>query len=217
MNNQIESVLIKDYENKNFKGINTMYYNSHDNQIYFTDSGKFEFGQCYPLNGSLFCIDLDTKIVKPILYECLSYPSDICYDHFSKTIYVCEPYANRITRIRYCNSGVNYASIFCQFNGRLGPNAMCMDEYGNLYVSRYEFVDNPEQITNSGIICVLNKFGVVIGELIIPKLPEITGIFISTKRKDTLYFTEKNNSCVMKIKLSTFITDIEKYQQKNKI
>jgi len=56
-----------------------------------------------------------------------------------------------------------------------------------------------------------------VGELIIPKMPEITGIFISSKNKDVLYFTEKNFNGVMRIKLSSFIAEITKLEDTNKI
>jgi len=48
-------------------------------------------------------------------------------------------------------------------------------------------------------------------------MPEITGIFISSKNKDNLYFTEKNFNGVMRIKLSSFISEISKLEENNKI
>jgi hypothetical protein len=68
-----------------------------------------------------------------------------------------------------------------------------------------------------GVISLLNKEGNLVGELIIPKMPEITGIFISSKNKDFLYFTEKNYNGVMRIKLSSFISEITKLEDNNKI
>jgi hypothetical protein len=63
----------------------------------------------------------------------------------------------------------------------------------------------------------LNKEGNLVGELIISKMPEITGIFISSKNKDILYFTERNFNGVMRIKLSSFISEISKLEENNKI
>jgi len=63
----------------------------------------------------------------------------------------------------------------------------------------------------------LNKEGNLVGELIISKMPEITGMFISSKNKDLLYFTEKNFNGVMRIKLSSFISEISKLEENNKI
>ena len=63
----------------------------------------------------------------------------------------------------------------------------------------------------------MNKEGNLVGELIISKMPEITGMFISSKNKDLLYFTEKNFNGVMRIKLSSFISEISKLEENNKI
>lgn len=139
LNNVIDQVLIKEYEGKPFKGISSMCYNQYENLIYFVDGTKFENGQCYPFNDSLYCLDLDTKIVKPILNKCLSHCSDICYDHINKAIYICEPFANRITKAQIHKSGIIFTTIFHQFSGRLGPTSVAVDEFGNIYVSRFEF------------------------------------------------------------------------------
>mmetsp|Transcript_29257 Transcript_29257/g.30369 ORF Transcript_29257/g.30369 Transcript_29257/m.30369 type:complete len:318 (-) Transcript_29257:26-979(-) len=213
-NLNIDQVLLKEYEGKPFLGISSMTYNTSDNVIYFTDSGKFEYGQCYPANGSLFSLDLDTKIITPILYECLSHPNDVAYDYSAKCIYVCETFANRITRVKTSSSGIKYSSVFYQFSGRLGPTSLAIDESGNIYVSRFEYSDNSESNYIDGLISVLSSGGVLIGELLVPRLPEISGLFISSKRKDSLYFTERGNTCVMKIKLSNFLADLDKQETK---
>lgn len=199
-----------------------MCFNSHENVIYFVDGMKFENGQCYPCNDSLFCLDLDTKIVKPILSKCLSHCSDICYDNLSKAIYICEPFANRVTKAQIHKSGTIFSSIFHQFSGRLGPTSLAVDEFGNIYVSRFEFAvsinhlkDLTENGNTDGLISVLNTKGDIIGELYLPKLPEISSLFISSKRKDSLYFTERGCNSVMKIKLSNFVTDLEKNKKKS--
>ena len=48
-------------------------------------------------------------------------------------------------------------------------------------------------------------------------MPEITGIFISSKNKDYLYFTEKNFNGVMRVKISSFMSEISKLEENNKI
>lgn len=48
-------------------------------------------------------------------------------------------------------------------------------------------------------------------------MPEITGIFISSKNKDYLYFTERNFNGIKKIKVSEFIQEISKLEENNKI
>jgi len=67
------------------------------------------------------------------------------------------------------------------------------------------------------MISVLNQNGILIGELLLPKLPELTGIYISPKKKDTLYFTEKNSNGVFKIKLASFLSEVDKADDYTKI
>ena len=64
-----------------------------------------------------------------------------------------------------------------------------------------------------GLISVLNKYGIIVGEIIIPKLSEITGLLISPKKKDMLYVTDRNTNSVIKIKLTSFISEIEKLEE----
>jgi hypothetical protein len=40
-------------------------------------------------------------------------------------------------------------------------------------------------------------------------MPEITGIYISPKKKDVLYVTEKISNGILRIKLSTFLEKLE--------
>ena len=49
----------------------------------------------------------------------------------------------------------------------------------------------------------------LIGELSLPKMPEITGIYISPKKKDVLYVTEKISNGILRIKLSSFLEKLE--------
>ena len=59
------------------------------------------------------------------------------------------------------------------------------------------------------MISVINPEGVLIGELNLPKMPEITGIYISPKKKDVLYLTEKISNGILRIKLSAFLEKLE--------
>lgn len=67
-----------------------------------------------------------------------------------------------------------------------------------------------------GIVSVISSSGELVGELIISKFPEITGLFIPSKKRENLYFTEKGSNGIMKIKLSTFISDLDKLEENNK-
>lgn len=129
-----------------------MCFNPNENVIYFTDSGKFEFGQCYPYNGSLYCLDLETKTVKPLLYKCLSHPNDVVYDNHTKSIYICETFANNIIRVKTSNSGVLYTSVFYQFSGRLGPSSIAIDDQGNLFVARFEYSVSKYYLSNNYLL-----------------------------------------------------------------
>lgn len=51
--------------------------------------------------------------------------------------------------------------------------------------------------------------------MLLPKLPEITGLFISPKKKDNLYLTEKNSNGVFKVKLANFTSEIDKIDDNN--
>ena len=213
INTTVDQVLIKDYDNKPFQGITSFAYNHNENIIYFTDAGKLEVSALYPAVGSVFMLDLDTKVIKPLMYECLSYPVDIVYDYINKTIYVAEMLANRIIRIKQDNAGIFYSSVFFQFSGRIGPRALSIDELGNLYCARYETQDNSGtiDINNSldGLITVLDSSGIIKGEITIPKSPEIISILIPSRKKDSLFYTLNENKTIYKIKLSVFISELE--------
>ena len=162
-------------------------------------------------------IDLDSKIMRPIIHNCLSFPSDVVYENKKGIIYVAETLANRIIRLTQNPYGVYHSSVFYQFNGRLGPTAMAVDESGNLYVARYEFQIGLDGNDYDGIISVINRHGRLIGELIIPNLSEISGLLISSKKKEILYMTEKNSNHVYAIKLSSFLGELDKIDEMNKV
>ena len=51
----------------------------------------------------------------------------------------------------------------------------------------------------------------------LPKLPEITGLYISPKKRENLYVTVKNSTGVFKIKISAFTAEMDKYEESLKI
>lgn len=130
---------MKDFEEQNLKGPTSITYNKEDNILYVTDAGNFSQSPLYPNNGSLYIIDIDSKIMRPILHQCLSYPSDVLYDSEKGFVYLAETFANRIIKLTEYPQGVYNSSVFFQFHGRLGPTSLAMDELGNLYVARYEY------------------------------------------------------------------------------
>ena len=90
-----------------------------------------------------------------------------------------------------------------------------MDENGNLCVARYEYspVEFEGELEADGLISVINKDGIMIGELSLPELPEITGLYISPKKRENLYVTERNSTGVFIIKISSFTIDLDKYEE----
>jgi DNA-binding beta-propeller fold protein YncE len=137
--NTNDQIMIKDYENTPLKGPTSLAYNKEEDILYMTDGGNFLNSSLYPSNGSLYMIDIDSKIMRPLLHNCLSFPSDVLYDPIKGYLYVAETFANRVIRLVQSPQGVYNSSVFYQFSGRLGPTALAIDELGNLYVARYEF------------------------------------------------------------------------------
>jgi sugar lactone lactonase YvrE len=149
-----------------------MYY-QESNLLFICDAGYFGSTNLNKPSGSVYYVDLENKITKPLLVNCLSYPSDICIDSESGRIYITETFKNRILRVVQSPFGTFHTSVFHQFNGRLGPTAICLattheDLSNYIFVARYEYQNNDNTI--DGLICVLNKEGTLIGELILPTL-----------------------------------------------
>ena len=220
-NTEKPEVLIRDYEGNPLIGPTSLAYNSEDNSILFCDGGFFESTSLSNPSGSIYHIDIDGHSTIPILEKCLAYPADIIFEGIIGTGYVVETFANRILRITENPQGIFHANVFYVFNGRVGPTSITLDEQGNLYVSRFEYQNKDESI--NGLISVINKDGYLIGELELPKMSEITGMYIPKKLFDEskemenniktnvfLYLTEKNFNGVKKIKLNNFISEIEK-------
>ena len=124
--------------------------------------------------------------------NCLSYPADLIFDENSGYAYLAETFSNRVLRLIQSPSGVYHTSVFHQFYGKVGPTAIAVDALGNIYVARFEFQNSEKEI--DGVISVLNKDGYLIGELILPKLPEITAriICIQGLNQPTLEAFQRN-------------------------
>lgn len=213
LNGELDTIC-KDYEGTPLKGPTSIALNKEEETLVFCDSGNFGTSSLNRPYGSLFICDLQSRITRPILLNCLAHPSDLVLDITRNCIYVCETFTNRIIRV-VNKDGIYNSSIFYQFSGRMGPSAIAIDDtLGNIYVARYEFQNDENEI--DGIISVINKEGMLIGELVIPKLSEITGLLIPSKYKDVIYFTEKNSNGIFKIKLSNFINEMDKLEENNK-
>lgn len=223
--NDKPEVLVRDYDGIPLKGPTSLSYNPEDNSIIFCDGGYFESTSLSTPTGSVYHVDLTEQTKTPILDKCLAYPSDIFYDGILGIGYIAETFSNRILRITENPQGTFHTSVFHVFDGRVGPTSLASDDLGNIYISRFEYqrYNKDGQPTVDGLISVLNKDGYLIGEIEVPKMSEITGMYIPRRvydeskdmenlpKVDTfLYFTEKNFNGVKKIKLNNFISEIEK-------
>lgn len=206
------NLLFKDYEGYVLKGPTSLAINREESYLLICDGGHQGSTSLNRPFGSVFHFDLETNIVKPLLLNCLAYPSDIYFDENTGIVYISEMYNNRILRLLQNPHGIFHCSVFHTFNGRVGPSALASDELGNIYTSRFEYQDKEGSV--NGNICILSKEGVLIGELILPKMSEITGMFIpkSKSKANVLYFTERNFPGVLKIKLSQFNSETDKTQ-----
>ena len=198
-------VVIRDYEGNPLLGPTSLVLNTEDNSLLFCDGGNFESTSLSNPNGGVYYVELESRTTRPII----------------GIGYVAETFANRILRITENPQGIFHTSVFYVFNGRVGPTSLTSDDQGNIYVSRFEYQKEDKSV--NGLISVINKDGDLVGELELPKMSEITGMFIPKKYIDEskeidnnvktnvyLYFTERNFNGVKRIKLNSFISDIEK-------
>ena len=230
--------IFKDYCGVSLKGPTSLVRSKDDDYIITADAGHFGSSTINNTGGSLYLFDINNNVLKPIILNTLAYPCDIYHDKEDDIFYVCEMLNNRVLRLVQNPNGVFHSSVFYTFNGKLGPSAVTMDEIGNIYVARSDFF-NKNRSNNNGIISIISKEGNLNGEIVVEGFSEINGLLIprnfgkteSQKKNgnsengngngngnDTLagnviYFTDKNFSGVMKIKLSHFSQDLEKLQE----
>ena len=220
-NSEKPEVIIRDYEGNPLLGPTSLVLNTEDNSLLFCDGGNFESTSLSEPKGGVYYVELESRTTRPIIEKCLAYPADIIFEPIIGTGYIAETFSNRILRITENPQGIFHTSVFYVFNGRVGPTAITNDDQGNIYVSRFEYQKEDKSV--NGLISVINKDGDLVGELELPKMCEITGMFIpkklideskemdnNTKTNVYLYFTEKNFHGVKRIKLNSFISDIEK-------
>jgi sugar lactone lactonase YvrE len=120
-------------------------------------------------------IDLENNYIKPLALSCLAYPSGLVLSNDERILYVCETCKNRILRFVLTDQGIFYFSVYYQFSGRFGPTAVAVSQSDLLYVARYEF----QQVSEEGVISVINHKGNVINNITIPGCPEISGMTFS--------------------------------------
>ena len=222
------NLIFKDYCGVSLKGPTSIVGSNDDDYIIVTDAGLFGSSGVNNPNGSIYLYDIINNVLRPIILNNLSYPCDIYHDKEDNIFYVCDMLSNRILRLIQSPKGVFHTSVFYTFNGKLGPSAINMDDMGNIYVSRSDFFGKKNK---DGIISIISKEGSLIGEIIVEGYSEINGLLIPKnfkKEKDprgnngngndslstnVIYFTDKNFSGVLKIKLSVISQELEKLQE----
>ena len=199
------SQMVKDYEGLPLKGPSALLMTP--TSLFFTDSGPLGETSLDNPKASLFAIDLEVNLLKPVIYNCLAGAHGLAHWAGSagvggvgagNMIFVSETYSNRVLRVAQHSSGAYHTSTFYQFAGRLGPTAMAVHEDGILFVARPDF---PE-LSKDGVISAINiETGQHEYDLTLPNTPEITGISFSKSHKDLLYVTEATTNSVLKVSL----------------
>lgn len=182
--------MVKDFEGEPFLGPHSIALTDDMNLLYFTDCGPWGETSIENPKGSVFLIDLEASLIRPLALNCLAHPTGIALANEEKVLYVCETAKNRILRFIVTDAHLYNYSVFYQFSGRYGPTSMAIHSSGNLYIAHYEF----NQITTDGEIAVLTPKGELLGKVSIPDHPEIVGMHFSKLKDDILYVTENSTS-----------------------
>jgi len=190
--------VIKDYEGMPLLGPNSLIINKDGNSLFFTDSGPFGHTTTANPRGSVYTVDLESCIIKPLIYELLAYPCGLALSPDESALYVAEMCKNRVLRLIQYPAGIFHSSTFYQFSGRLGPISLAMHYRNYLFVARYDF---PE-CSKDGVITVISEKGELITEIIIPGVPEITGLQFAASNGDILYVTEKTHNSLYKLSIN---------------
>ena len=222
------NLIFKDYCGIPLKGPTSIIGSPDDDYIIVTDAGLFGSSGITNQNGSIYLYDIINNVLRPIILNNLSYPCDIYHDKEEDIFYVCDMISNRVLRMVQNPKGVFHTSVFYNFNGKLGPSAIGMDDMGNIYVARYDFFAKNNK---NGIISIITKEGNLVGEIIVEGYCEINGILIPKNNKkegnmnkntnnsnesnngNVIYFTDRNFSGVLKIKLSAISQELEKLHE----
>lgn len=169
---------VKEYEQSQFLGPNSLCLSRQTGMLYFTDSGPLGETSLQNPSGSVFAISPSTQLLIPLCLNTLAHPCGVALSPDEKNIYVAETAMNRILRFTQHPPQVFHCSVFCQLSGRFGPTALAVSARGDLYVAHFDFAENAEH----GRIVVLNSDGEVTGSITVPG-PEITGLCVSPDQR----------------------------------
>eukprot|EP00933_Yihiella_yeosuensis_P061462 TRINITY_DN6426_c0_g1_i1.p1 TRINITY_DN6426_c0_g1~~TRINITY_DN6426_c0_g1_i1.p1 ORF type:complete len:324 (-),score=28.73 TRINITY_DN6426_c0_g1_i1:36-911(-) len=166
---------VREYEQSQFLGPNSLCLSRQTGMLYFTDSGPFGETSIQNPRGSVFAISPATQLLIPLCLNTLAHPCGLALSPDEKNIYVAETAMNRILRFSQHPPQVFHCSVFMQLSGRFGPTALAVSPVtGDLYVAHFDFAEN----TENGKVVVINADGEVTGYITVPG-PEITGLCIT--------------------------------------
>jgi sugar lactone lactonase YvrE len=169
---------VREYEQSQFLGPNSLCFSRQSGMLYFTDSGPFGETSLQNPRGSVFAVSPSTQLLIPLCLNTLAHPCGLTLSPDEKNIYVAETAMNRILRFSQHPPGVFHSSVFFQMAGRFGPTALTVSAGGDLFVAHFDFAEN----TETGRIVVINPDGEVTGDISVPG-PEITGLCITPDQK----------------------------------
>jgi len=165
---------VREYEQSQFLGPNSLCLSRLTGTLYFTDSGPFGETSLQNPRGSVFAINSTTQLLIPLCLNTLAHPCGVALSPDEKNIYVAETGMNRILRFSQHPAGVYHCSVFHQLSGRFGPTAIAVSSEGFLYIAHFDFAD----VTEQGRIVVMNPEGDVCSFIDVTG-PEITGLCLS--------------------------------------
>jgi aspartate beta-hydroxylase len=180
---------VREYEQAQFLGPNSLCLSRSTGMLYFTDSGPFGETSLQNPRGSVFAISsYPTQLLIPLCLHTLAHPCGLALSPDEKNIYVAETAMNRVLRFSQHPPGVFHCSVFHQLSGRFGPTALAVRDNGDLFVAHFDFAEN----TDNGKILVLDCEGEVIRSILVPG-PEVTGLCL-TPDQGHLLITEKSTT-----------------------
>lgn len=179
---------VKEYEQSQFLGPNSLCLSRQTGMLYFTDSGPFGETSLQNPRGSVFAISPATQLLIPLCLNTLAHPCGLALAPDEKNIYVAETAMNRILRFTQSPPSVFHCSVFYQLSGRFGPTALAVSENGDLFVAHFDFAEN----TENGCVLVINPEGQITSYISVPG-PEITGLCITPDQR-YLIITERSTT-----------------------
>lgn len=187
---------VREYEQAQFLGPNSLCLSRQSGMLYFTDSGPFGETSMQNPRGSVFAISPSTQLLIPLCLNTLASPCGLALSQpDERHLYVCETAMNRILRFSQHPPGVYHCSVFSQLSGRFGPTAITVSDAGDIFVAHFDFAENAE----TGRVLILDVEGMVTAVLTVPG-PEITGLCLTNDQR-SLLITERSTTSLYRLPL----------------